>query len=257
MEKTGGGKLTSFKLTEPSVETEQAYDASISDKLQAKKVLLFDLDGTLTDPGTGITRSVAYALEAFGLRIEDLNSLCCFIGPPLKDSFMKYYGFSEEKALQAIEKYREYFRETGIFENEPIAGVESLLRHLAGQGKRLIVATSKPKLFADRILEHFHLAQYFSLVCGSELDGTRSKKGEVIGYALEQAAVADRETAVMVGDREHDVIGAREAGIDCIGVLYGYGAREELESADAVLIVESAEELDRALTGQKEGTFNK
>ncbi len=214
---------------------------------KAKEVILFDLDGTLTDPKAGITKSVAYALDSFGIKTDDLNDLCCFIGPPLKDSFMNFQAFSEADAIVAIEKYREYFKETGLFENELYDGIDSMLQRLSTAGRQLIVATSKPKIFADRILEHFKIAQYFKEVCGSELDGTRTRKSEVIQYALDKAGITDLSRAIMVGDREHDVIGANEVGIPCIGVLYGYGSREEFEKAGAALIVESVKELDRAL----------
>lgn len=217
--------------------------------MKNKTLILLDLDGTLTDPAIGITKSVNHALEFFGIHTGNLCELCKFIGPPLKDSFMKYYGFDEDRALQAVEKYREYFRETGIYENELIEGIDTLLGKLSEDGRELVVATSKPKVFADIILEHFGLMKYFSHVCGSELDGTRVNKDEVITYALEMAGVSDPGSAVMVGDREHDVIGARKAGIDCIGVLFGYGSREELQDAGASLVVESVEELGTALMG--------
>jgi len=211
--------------------------------------LLFDLDGTLTDPVIGITKSVDYALKYFGIHTEDLRELCRFIGPPLKDSFMGYCGFGEDQALEAVEKYREYFREKGIFENKLIEGIDILLKRLADDGRQLIVATSKPQVFAEIILDHFGIRKYFSLVCGSELDGTRVNKDEVIRYALDQAGIRDLRTAVMIGDREHDVIGAGKEGIDCIGVLFGYGTREELQAAGAALIVETVEELGTVLLG--------
>lgn len=216
---------------------------------RSKTSILFDLDGTLTDPGIGITRSVNYALESFGIHTEDLNELCKFIGPPLKESFMIYYGFTEKQALAAVEKYREYFREKGIYENEMMEGIDVLLRRLADDGRQLIVATSKPKVFADIILEHFDIMKYFSLVCGSELDGTRVNKDEVIRYAIDKAGIQDLSSAVMVGDREHDVIGAGKVGMDCIGCLFGYGTRDELQAAGAALIVGTVEELGTVLLG--------
>jgi phosphoglycolate phosphatase len=225
----------------------------MNDLMKSKTTILFDLDGTLTDPAVGITRSVNYALESFGIYTEDIRGLCRFIGPPLKESFMKYYRFDETQAMQAVEKYREYFREKGLYENELIEGIDTLLQKLSEDGRRLIVATSKPKVFADIILEHFGIMKYFSLVCGSELDGTRVKKDEVIRYALDMAGVRETESAVMIGDREHDAAGALKAGIDCIGVLYGYGSREELQAAGAALIVETVEELQHVLLGQVYG----
>lgn len=218
--------------------------------MSAYRSILFDLDGTLTDPGAGITKSVNYALESFGIHTDNLNKLCKFIGPPLKDSFMEYYGFTEEQALIAVEKYREYFRDTGIYENALYPGMDGLLRQLKDAGRQLIVATSKPKIFADRIVEYFNIKQYFDLVCGSELDGTRVRKGEVIRYALDMAGVRDLSGAVMVGDRKHDVIGAKEAGIGCIGVLFGYGGYEELHEAGAAAIAETVEELGGVLLGE-------
>lgn len=214
-----------------------------------KDVVLFDLDGTLTDPALGITKSVAYALESFGIHTDDPGTLCRFIGPPLKDSFMEYYGFNEEQALIGVEKYREYFKDTGIYENELYPGIKELLQKLKDNGMRVILATSKPKVFADIILEHFDIMRYFDLVCGSELDGTRVKKGEVIRYALEEAGVIDQDRAVMVGDRKHDVLGAKEAGIECIGVSFGYGGFEELDEAGADAVADTVEELGKLLLG--------
>lgn len=215
------------------------------------KYVLFDLDGTLTDPKEGITKSVAYALEAYGIHVEDLDSLCKFIGPPLKDSFVKFYGFSEEQGYEAVEKYREYFRPHGVYENKVYAGVDKLLAELKASGKMIILATSKPTVFANTILEHFDLMKYFDVVCGSELDGSRVKKGDVITYALEQVAEKDtgfdKSKAVMIGDREHDILGAKENGLDSIGVLYGYGDRAEHEAAGADYIVETVEELIKTL----------
>ena len=215
------------------------------------KYVLFDLDGTLTDPKEGITKSVAYALEAYGIHVEDLDSLCKFIGPPLKDSFVKFYGFSEEQGYEAVEKYREYFRPYGVYENKVYDGVDKLLIELKASGKMIILATSKPTVFANTILEHFDLMKYFDVVCGSELDGSRVKKGDVITYALEQVAEKDtgfdKSKAVMIGDREHDILGAKENGLDSIGVLYGYGDRAEHEAAGADYIVETVEELIKTL----------
>ena len=207
------------------------------------KYILFDLDGTLTDPKLGITKSVAYALKSYGIQVDDLDSLQKFIGPPLQESFVKYYGFSEEQGAEAVEKYREYFKPYGIYENKVYDGVENMLAELVKCGKKVILATSKPTVFANMILEYFHLDKYFTCAVGSELDGSRVKKGEVITEALRQAGVTDKSLAVMIGDREHDILGAKENGIDSIGVLYGYGDRAEHEAAGAGMIVESIEEL--------------
>ena len=205
--------------------------------------VLFDLDGTLTDPGEGITKSVGYALKKFDIITQDRRELYKFIGPPLKDSFMKYYGFSEEKAEQAIDYYREYFRDIGIFENEVYEGVEDMLRSLHADGKRLVLATSKPEEFAIRILDHFGLKKYFAVTAGASMDSSRSKKGDVIAYAISLCENFNKDTAVMIGDREHDIIGAKENGLKSIGVLYGYGDENELKTAGADYIVSTTEDI--------------
>ena len=204
---------------------------------------LFDLDGTLTDPGEGITNSVAYALEKYHIKVEDKKQLYKFIGPPLKDSFMKYYGFSEEEAIKAIEYYRERFRDIGIFENEVYEGIENMLKAINDSGKKIVLATSKPEEFAVRILEHFELKKYFTFVAGASMDSSRSKKGDVIAYAISLCEGFDKNTAVMIGDREHDIIGAKENGLKSIGVLYGYGSEKELKSCGADYIVSTPEDI--------------
>ena len=211
------------------------------------QIVLFDLDGTLTDPGVGITNSVAYALKKYGIEVADKTQLYPFIGPPLIDSFEKYYGFSEEEAKHAVTLYREYFREKGIFENEVYDGIAPMLEHLKNSGKTLIVATSKPEIFARQILEHFQLDGCFRYIAGANLDGTRSKKNEVIEYALEACDVTDRSSAVMIGDRDYDMIGAQKTGLDSVGVLYGYGNRAELEHAQATYIVKTVADLEQLL----------
>lgn len=208
--------------------------------------ILFDLDGTLTDPKEGITRAVAYSLHSFGIEVENRDDLCKFIGPPLRASFMKYYGFDESGAELAVERYREYYRPIGVLENELYDGVKDLLRDLYEDGKKVILATSKPEVFARQILEHFQLTQYFACIVGSELDGNREKKAEVIAYALKAVGVKEVSEAVMIGDRDYDIIGAKENGIDSIGVLYGYGDRKEHEECGAEYIVQNVAEL-RAL----------
>ena len=213
-----------------------------------KNYMLFDLDGTLTDPQEGITNSVAYALKQYGIHIEEKAALNKFIGPPLKDSFAEYYGFSDEQAEEAVWKYREYFNEEGIFENKVYPGIPEMLQHLKEQGKVLIVATSKPTVYAKRILERFELIKYFDDVQGSELDGRRTKKDEVISYALDQNHISDKNRVVMIGDREHDMIGAKKCGLESIGVLFGYGTREELEKSGADKIADSVQMLEKLLT---------
>lgn len=204
--------------------------------------VLFDLDGTLTDPAEGITNSVAYALERYGIRVEDKKSLYSFIGPPLNDSFMQYYGFSPEKAMEAIGVYREYFRDRGIFENEVYEGIPELLDRIKKSGRKIVLATSKPEEFAVRILEHFDLIGYFDVVAGASMDEKRNKKGDVIKYAMEKGGLS-AEGAVMIGDREHDIFGAVENGLPSIGVLYGYGDRKELEAAGAAYIAEAVKDI--------------
>ena len=205
--------------------------------------LLFDLDGTLTDPGVGITNSVVYALEKYGIKTDDRTQLYKFIGPPLQDSFEQFYGISKEDAKTAVQYYREYYKETGIFENKLYDGMEHLLQSLCEAGKKLFVATSKPEAFAVQILEYFSVNQYFTYIAGSNMDGTRSKKEEVIAYALKAGKIQDLSSAVMIGDREYDVTGAKKAGIASIGVLFGYGSRKELEAAGADALAESTKDI--------------
>lgn len=213
--------------------------------------ILFDLDGTLTDPGVGITNSVMYALEKYGITGQERESLYKFIGPPLTESFMRYYGLSEADAVKCVGYYREYFSDKGMLENTVYDGVVDMLEQLKGAGKRVVLATSKPGLFAEQILKHFGLRSYFDFVSGSNLDGTRSKKAEVIRYALDSCKVYEKSQVVMIGDREHDIIGARTCGVDSIGVLYGYGRREELCAAGAGCLAETVSELRDYLCGQR------
>ena len=215
-------------------------------RLQDREYLLFDLDGTLTDSQEGITRSVAYALEGFGIQETDVASLRRFIGPPLDDSFREFYGFSPDQAKAATARYRQRYNVTGWMENKVYPGIPALLRGLLDQGRRLLVATSKPTPTTLDILEYFDLRKYFLAVAGSEFDGTRGTKAQVVRYALELAG-AEASRAVMIGDRRHDVIGAREAGAPCVGVLYGFGDRAELEQAGAAWIAETVEDLGRLL----------
>lgn len=205
--------------------------------------ILFDLDGTLTNPGIGITNSVAYALNKFGISVADKTELYKFIGPPLKDSFMKYYGFNQSKALLAVDYYREYFRDKGIFENKVYDGVQKLLSDIKNSGRKIALATSKPELFAKQILDYFNLTEYFDFIGGATMDSSRSTKGDVIKYTLQNIKIKDLSTIVMVGDREQDIIGAKQAGIDSIGVLFGYGDRKELENAGAVYIAKTVKEI--------------
>lgn len=211
------------------------------------KYILFDLDGTLTDPKIGITKSIDYALSYFDIKTDNLDDLCKFIGPPLTNAFKEFYGFNDEQVTTAIFKYRERFSDVGLYENEVYNGIKVLLNNLKLENKTLILATSKPATFANRILEHFGLSKYFTFVSGSELDGTRTEKSEVIAYALEQNNITELSKVIMIGDRKHDIIGAKKCGIDSIGILYGFGNREELEEAGADFIFESVESLSENL----------
>lgn len=214
--------------------------------------ILFDLDGTLTDSQQGIINSIEYALKKYEIRVESKADLHKFLGPPLKDSFMQFCGFSEEKAEEAVNFYREYFREKGIFENSVYPGVYDLLEKLKMKNKKLILATSKPEPFTFRILEHFDLLKYFDFVAGSNLDNTRGRKDEVISYALNSCKITDLSSAIMVGDREHDIIGAKKVGIDSVGVLYGYGNLRELKNAGAAYIAKNTDEIYKIVTDEEE-----
>lgn len=205
--------------------------------------ILFDLDGTITDSGEGITKSVQYALKSFDINVEKLEDLNKFIGPPLKDSFKKYYNFDDEKAELGLKKYREYYAEKGIFENSLYDGVVDVLEGLKKNNKTIILATSKPEVYAKQILEYFKVDKYFTFAAGSDFEETRVKKGEVIKYALEGAKISDLSKVVMIGDREHDIIGAKENNIKSIGVLYGYGDVVELTQARAEYIAKTPKEI--------------
>ena len=216
--------------------------------------ILFDLDGTLTDPKEGITSSVQYALLSFGIKEENKDALEPFIGPPLRDSFMNFYGLTKEQAEEAVAQYRKRFSTVGLYENEVYDGVYQMLTTLKEQGKILAVASSKPKVFVDQILEHFKLKHFFTVIIGSELDGTRDKKEEVVEEALRQLISHDstkyKET-VMVGDRKFDIQGAKAFDITSIGVTYGYGGREELEMEGATYLAETVKELTTILMRAK------
>lgn len=235
--------------------------------------ILFDLDGTLTDSAPGITACVQYALHRMGIEEPNPDKLRPFVGPPLLDSFHEFYGFDEEQALQAIVYYRERFTDTGIFENEVYPGVKKLLADLKDSGKKLAVASSKPEVYVERILEHFGLRTYFDVVVGSGLDGTRTKKEEVVEEALRcllpeelfhtmmdtKGREADvwteqkYQSVVMVGDRRFDVEGAREYHIASVGVAYGYAVAGELVEAGADVIAKTVEELSDILRQEAEG----
>ena len=212
-----------------------------------KNIILFDLDGTLTDPKVGITTSVQYALSHFGIHVENPDELCKFIGPPLRQAFKEYYGFDTAGAEEALWKYRERYIDEGIYENIMYPGIDHMLEGLKDLGKTLIVATSKPTILAEKVLKHFSLDKYFSFVSGAELNGERSEKSEIIQYAFEKCNIDNIKNCIMVGDRKHDIVGAKAACISSIGVLYGYGSEEELSEAGADYIVKTVSELSDLL----------
>lgn len=209
------------------------------------QTLLFDLDGTLTDPAQGITNSFIYALKYFGIEIPSYEKLCTYIGPPLPETFKIEYGFDEEKTKLAVKKYREYFADKGLFENAVYPGIPEVLTELKKRGKNLLVATSKPEEYSIKILEHFNLAKYFDFICGCLMDETRSTKSEVIEYALQQVKISpeNKNTVLMIGDRKHDIIGAKQNNIKSCGVLFGYGSEKELKEAGADYLISSPAEL--------------
>ena len=207
------------------------------------KYFLFDLDGTLTDPFEGITNSIVYALGKFGITVDDKKDLIDFIGPPLVDSFGKFYGFDSEKSVKAVEYYREYFSVKALYENSVYEDVVLVLSKLKSDGKILVLATSKPEEYAVRILEKFDLGKYFDFVAGATMDNTRSYKADVIAYAIESCGIEDKTEALMIGDRKYDVEGAKINGLKSAGVTYGYGSRAELVSSSADYILDSPLEI--------------
>lgn len=212
-----------------------------------KKYVLFDLDGTLTDSQDGIMNAIEYALEYYGIQVKKRDSLRPFLGPPLSESMQKYCGFDRVKAVEAVEKFREYYNTRGKFENKVYPGVESMLKAVQETGCRLYVATSKPEEIAREILEHFGLAGYFDYIGGATSDDSRVKKSDVVRYVMDEAGIDRPDEAVMVGDRKHDILGAKENSLEAVGVLYGYGDRQELEAAGADYLAEQAEEIIRFL----------
>lgn len=209
--------------------------------------IFFDLDGTLTDSMPGITRAVQYALKHYGIEVENLNVLKPFVGPPLPESFREYYHFSEQDSIDAVSVFREYYNVTGWLQNEPYPGVKAMLETLKAAGKTLYVATSKPEWMAKQVLEHFGLAGYFVMIGGGDDASGRYDKADVIRYVMEQNGLTDGSSVVMVGDRRHDIAGAHKTGIPAVGVLFGYGSREELEEAGADWITESVQSLTELL----------
>lgn len=215
------------------------------------KGILFDLDGTLTDPFLGITRSVAYSLKSFGIEVDDLETLKPFIGPPLDVSFREYYHMDEAQSWKAVEKYREYFSKKGLFENKVYEGMEGFLQSLLNMDMKLYVCTSKPEVFAKEILDHFSLTPYFTGVYGATLDGSLKNKGDVIAHCIKQEQL-NIQDCMMVGDRQHDIVGAHQNQIPCIGVLYGYGSLEEFQEYHCDYIAKDLIELKKIIEEWKD-----
>ena len=214
------------------------------------KRILFDLDGTLTDPFLGITRSVAYSLKSFGIEVDDLETLKPFIGPPLDVSFREYYHMDEAQSWKAVEKYREYFSKKGLFENKVYEGMEDFLQSLLNMDMKLYVCTSKPEVFAKEILDHFSLTPYFTGIYGATLDGSLKNKGDVIAHCIKQEQL-NIQDCMMVGDRQHDIVGAHQNQIPCIGVLYGYGSLEEFQEYHCDYIAKDLIELKKDHRGME------
>ena len=209
--------------------------------------ILFDLDGTITDPAEGITTCVRHALHCQGIEEENYQNLCRMIGPP---GFRDFYDMDEEHAWQAVRDFRELFARIGVEKNIPYPGMKEALLRLRDAGKVLCVATSKPEPFARAIADRFGLAECFDFVGGASLDDTRTKKAAVIEYVLASVGSPKPEQVLMVGDRRHDVEGAAAFGIDCVGVLYGYGSREELTAAGACFLAEQPADIADYVLGK-------
>ena len=206
------------------------------------KNILFDLDGTLTDSKPGIVKGVQYALRCCGIDEPDLDKLTSFVGPPLYKSFMSYLDCSEEDAKEVVECYREYYAETGLYENALYEGIDVLLYNLREKGYKIILASSKPRIFVKRVLSFFRIMRYFDIVEGSELDGKNTDKAELIAHILEKWNLKAEE-CVMIGDRMHDIQGAKANGMDSIAVGYGYGTQDELSGAAPTHLFSTIEEL--------------
>lgn len=212
--------------------------------MKSYKYLFFDLDGTLTDSALGIVRSAQYALSHFGIQVKDIKSLYPFVGPPLEDSFKEFYHFSTEKARAAVKIYRERYEAIGIHENAPYDGAVECLRTLKDRGYHLSLATSKMHRMAEIVLDSFHMRTYFDFVGGRDDDGKLHTKADVIRHIMHELNLEEKkEQILMIGDRKYDIAGAREVGLDTVGVLFGYGGRQELEEAGATWLVKNYSEL--------------
>mgnify|MGYP000711197316 FL=1 len=208
--------------------------------------LFLDLDGTLSDSAPGIVRSAQYALEAFGIHVDNLDDLLCFVGPPLEESFQEFYNLTPSQADEAVKVYRRRYEKIGVYENALYPGIPQFLDKARQAGKVLMVATSKPQRMADLVLSHFGIADRFAFVGGRE-DSSRRTKEEVIRYVMKENGLTRTEDIVMIGDRKHDVLGAKVVGLDSVGVLYGYGSRDEFQAAGATYIVDTLKELEELL----------
>lgn len=208
-------------------------------------LILFDVDGTLTDSGEGITKSVQYTLEKYGIIEPDLNNLRKFIGPPLIDSFTKYYGFSKEESVRARNIFNERYQPIGWMENRPYDGIEAVLDELQKAGIMMGVATSKPEGVANKVLEYFDLKKYFSVICAAPNNGLNGEKPGRIRAAIEEARTlgCEPKNVIMVGDTRFDVLGAHECGIPCVGVAWGFAVEGEFEACDTEFVVDTMEEL--------------
>lgn len=211
------------------------------------QLLLFDLDGTLTESAPGIIQSIRYALDRMGISETDQDQLYSFIGPPLMESFQRVYGFPDDKAWRAVQLYREYFADRGMFENSLYPGISSLVHDLWDHGYTLVVVTSKPQVYAEKILDHFQLGTFFERVVGSRLDGTMIDKSDLIAHVLKIYPDQDKHRILMIGDRRYDVEGARANGVDAAAVGYGYGSREELTQSQPRFHAEHVDDLKKLL----------
>ena len=207
------------------------------------KLLFFDLDGTIMDSSEGIIHSIIYALKKMNRTIPKKEQLYSFIGPPLKESFQRNCQLSETQANLAVNYYREYYVEKGLYQNQLYKGIPELLSSLKNRGCQLYIATSKPEVFAKKILDYYELTDYFKGIYGASLDGKRSKKADVLAYALKKSRITAKNETVMIGDRQHDIIGGKENDLDTIGVLYGFGSKEELQKARATYLVKTPKEI--------------
>ena len=212
--------------------------------------ILLDLDGTVTDSAEGVINSVAYALEKLGCPVDDKSSLMKFIGPPLTESFKDFYNFDEETIQLGVRYYRDYYNDNGIFQNRLYDGIPELLKSLKQHGKTVILATSKPEVYAKRILEHFNVDLYFDFIGGSTFDAERNTKTGVLKYILKECRIDNLSDAVMIGDRKHDIVGAHEVGLKCAAILYGYGNEPEFKEYNADFIIDTVDDLKKFLTDQ-------